>query len=157
MIRFLVILLLTGLSVVGAAHAQTITQSTQLNFATLTKPSSGSQNLTVSTSNGVSGTGTVLIGTPVAGVYQITRGSLGNSTITLDIQNISSGSAYVTLSAFTGLWGNTTLNSFPASGLTRPRGGAGTTLKVGATVTYTSSVPAGTVITPSFDIVLTQP
>lgn len=156
MIRIPLILLLMGLAT--TAHAQSISQTTQLNFATLTKPSSGSQNLTVSTSNGVSGTGTVLIGTPVAGVYQITRGSLGTGTITIDIQNINSGSAAVTLNSFKGLWGNnTTINSFPTSGLTRPAGGGGTTLKLGATVTYTSSVPAGTVITPSFDIVLTQP
>lgn len=156
-LRLLMCLAGLGLSLASpVAHAQALTQNTQLVFGALQKPSSGSQTFTVSTAGATSGTGTRLYGTSSAGSYNITRGSLGNGTITLNIQNISTGSAAVTLGSFTGKWGNTTVASFPTSGLTRPGGGAGTVLLLGATLTYTSAVSAGS-LSPTFDIVLTQP
>jgi hypothetical protein len=137
-------------------NAQTITQTTQLQFGQLAKPASGSHNFTLNTTNGTSGTGVLLSGTPLSGVYQITRGSFGPGTVTINVNNINSGNANLTLGSFTGDWGGTAIASFPRSGLSRPAGGPGTTLRLGATVTYTSSIPVGT-ITPSFDIVIVQP
>lgn len=139
-----------------SAFAQAITQNTQFTFGTLQKPASGSHTFTITTTGTTSGTGTLLFGAVSAGSYQITRGSLGSSTITLDIQNVSTGSAAATLSNFTGRWRNTNISSFPRSGLTRPATGAGSTLLLGATLTYTSAVTPGS-LTATFDIVLTQP
>lgn len=151
------LLIVLGLSLAApVARAQALTQNAQLAFGPLQKPSSGSQTFTISTAGATSGTGTRLYGTSSAGSYNITRGSLGRGTITLDIQNISTGSAAVTLGSFTGKWGNTTVASFPTSGLARPGGGGGTTLLLGATLTYTSAVSTGS-LSPTFDIVLTQP
>ena len=137
--------------------AQTITQTTQLQFGMLARPASGSHNFTLNTSNGTSGTGVLLSGTPLSGVYQVTRGAFGVGTITINVNNINSGNPNLTLGSFTGNWGGTAIASFPQSGLTRPGGGPGTTLRLGATVTYNSSIPINTTINPSFDIVVVQP
>lgn len=136
--------------------AQSITENTQLDFGTLAKPAAGSETFTITTSNTTSGTGTLLFGTSSRGSYQITRGAFSSSPVELDIQNVNTGSAALTLDGFTGSWGGTTINSFPASGLTAPNTGIGTTLLLGATATYTSAITNGT-LTPTFDIVLTQP
>jgi hypothetical protein len=60
----------------------------------------------------------------------------------------------VTVSSFTGIYDTTSINSFPRSGLAKPKSGGGTTLYLGATATYTSSMPVAA-LTPSFDIVVT--
>lgn len=150
------LLIVLGLSLAApVAHAQALTQNTQLAFGALQKPSSGSKTFTVTRTGATSGTGTKLYGTTTAGSYRITRGSLPTGTVTIDIQNASTGSAAVTLGTFTGKWGNTNIASFPRSGLTRPTV-AGTILLIGATLTYTSAVSTGS-LSPTFDIVLTQP
>lgn len=151
------LLIVLGLSLAApVAHAQALTQNTQLAFGALQKPSSGSQTFTVTRTGSTSGTGTKLYGTTAAGSYTITRGSLPSGTITIDIQNASTGSAAVTLGSFTGKWANTNIASFPKSGLSRPNRGTGTVLLLGATLTYTSAVSTGS-LSPTFDIVLTQP
>ncbi len=142
----------------GALKAQTvtITEQAQLDFAQLERPASGSQRITIDPTTGTySGTGVVQIGTPARGQYKIKRtGGGGTTSCTIDIQNISSGNAAVTIDRFKGDYGGTFINSFPQSGLPRPGTGGGTTLYLGARATYTSSVPVGT-LTPSFDIVVT--
>lgn len=139
------------------AQTITITEQTQLNFTILEKPASGSKNITINaTTNGVSGTGTVLIGTPTRGQYSVKCTGAGcNPSATIDINNINSGNANLTISNFTGDYDGSALASFPQSGLAKPTGG-GKTLYLGATATYNSSVPVGT-LTPSFDIVVTIP
>jgi hypothetical protein len=137
------------------ATAQVLTEVTQLNFGALEIPAAGSVTATLSVTGAFSGTATQLYGTVSGGRYTITRGTLGTGTITLDIQNVSTGNAAVTLTDFTGRWGTTPIASFPQSGLGRPSVG-GTTLRIGATLTFDSSVNPST-INPSFDIVMTQP
>jgi hypothetical protein len=138
------------------AETVTITEVQQLKFATLAKPSSGSQAKTVPRDgSSPTGTGTILFGTWSRGQYTIKRGGSGSSSsCTIDIQNISSGNANLTIGTFLGNYNGSNVNSFPASGLARPATGAGTTLYLGATATYTSAVSIGT-LTPSFDIVVT--
>ncbi|MCP5246902.1 MAG: DUF4402 domain-containing protein [Burkholderiales bacterium] len=139
-----------------AAENISITEQTQLSFAQLEIPVSGSETITIDPGTGsYSGTGTVQIGVPTAGSYKIKRSGNGPSTsCTIDIQNINSGDAALTINNFTGVYDTTTIASFPRSELPKPSGGQGTTLYLGATAQYTSSVPTGT-LTPSFDIVVT--
>jgi hypothetical protein len=134
----------------------TITEVQQLKFATLAKPTSGSQAKTVPRDGSApTGTGTILFGTWSRGQYTIKRsGSGSSSSCTIDIQNISSGNANLTIGTFLGNYNGSNVNSFPASGLARPATGSGTTLFLGATATYNSSIPKGT-YAPSFDIVVT--
>ena len=144
---------------INAAHAQetiTITEITQLDFSKLDIPASGSQTIIINpSSGGYSGSGTVQSGSPARGEYKIILSGTGSSTsITIDIQNISSGSAQLTVDQFTGDYGGTFINSFPRSGLTKPVTSPGTTLYLGATAQYSSGVSEGNLV-PSFDIVVT--
>jgi hypothetical protein len=139
-----------------AVESCTITTNAALTFGTLGNPASGSNTYTISASGAAaSGTGTLLYGTTSRGQYTLKKtGNGGNfSTITIDIQNINTGSANVSLGSFRGVYGGAAINSFPASGLAKPGTGQGTTLYLGATATYNSSVGAGS-MTPSFDIVV---
>ena len=133
-----------------------ITEKDQLDFAQLSIPTAGSENIIINpTTGGFSGTGSVQIGTPTRGKYKLRLSGSGSSTsATIDIQNISSGSSAVTISNFTGYYGGSSIGSLPQSGLSKPLIGVGTTLYLGATATYTSSVPATTLV-PTFDIVVT--
>ena len=140
-----------------AVESCTITEVTQVKFGTLQKPSSGSQTFIVrADGTAPGGTGTLLYGTSARGQYTLKKTGSGGgfTTVTIDIQNISTGNANVSLSAFTGVYGGTTISSFPKSGLAKPASGGGTTLYLGSTATYNSSVPTGS-LTPSFDIVVT--
>ena len=138
-----------------AAESVQITEQTEMNFAQVEIPTSGSKTIIINASTGAySGTGTVQTGTPARGQYKLRLSGSGSSTSsTIDVQNISSGNAAVTISTFTGNYNGAAI-SIPQSGLTKPAGGGGTTLYLGATATYTSSVPVGA-ITPSFDVVVT--
>ncbi|MES2906892.1 MAG: DUF4402 domain-containing protein [Pseudomonadota bacterium] len=144
------------LSAAFCAESITITEVQQFRFATLAKPGSGSQTLTVPRDGSApTGTGAILYGTSSRGQYNIKRtGSGSSTTCTIDIQNISSGNANLTIGSFLGNYNGSNINSFPASGLARPSNGTGTTLYLGATATYNSSIPKGT-YTPSFDIAVT--
>lgn len=144
-----------GWALIGTVSAQTLSETNQLAFGALEIPAAGSVTATLSATGTYSGTAVRLYGTTSRGRYSITRGTLGTGTITLDIQNISTGNPNVTLSNFTGRWGATNIATFPRSGLARPAI-AGTVLQLGATLTFNNSVSV-TALTPSFDIVLTQP
>jgi hypothetical protein len=140
----------------SSALAQSLTQTRQFTFAGMQIPAAGSVQATLSATGAYSGTAVRLYGTRTSGAYRITRGTLGTSTITLNVTNAVSGNPNVTLSNFTGRWGTTNIATFPRSGLTRPATGAGTILQVGGRLTYNSSVTPGP-LTITFDIVLTQP
>lgn len=136
----------------AAANLGFIGSPTNLNFGTLQKPASGSRTFTVSTSGGTSGTGTLLGGTPSNAQVTLRRTGSPAGTISLSISNINTGSAALTLGSFTGLYGSTSISSFPRGALADPGTGGGTVLKIGATATYTSSI-GQTSYTPTFDIV----
>lgn len=139
----------------SSAQAQSLTQNRQFAFGALQIPASGSVQATLSATGAYSGTAVRLYGTIASGRYLITRGTLGTSTITLNVTNASTGNPNVTLTNFTGRWGTTNIATFPQSGLTRPAV-AGTQLQVGGRLTFNNAVTPGP-LTITFDIVLTQP
>ncbi len=114
-------------------------------------PSSGSHTFTVSTSGGTSGSGVSLGGTIGNAQVNIKRTGNPPGTISLNILNVNTGNANLTLTSFTGLYGATSIASFPRGALADPGTGGGTVLKIGATATYNSSVPTAA-LTPTFDI-----
>ncbi len=115
------LLIVLGLSLAApVAHAQALTQNTQLAFGALQKPSSGSKTFTVTRTGATSGTGTKLYGTTSAGSYRITRGSLPTVILRIIIKNASPGMLEVTLGKFRGKWGNPKFPSFPRTGLPGP-------------------------------------
>lgn len=139
-----------------AIESVTISQVTQLQFGALSKPAAGSQTYTIPANGGAAtGTGTLLFGTVMRGQYTLkAKGTGGGFTsYTIDIQNIVSGNANLTINAFTGDYNGTAIASFPRTGLPKASV-AGTTLYLGATASYNSSIPIAT-IAPSFDIVVT--
>lgn len=127
-----------------------------MSFARLDRPASGNQTIIINpTTGGYSGSGSVQSGTPSRGQYRVELSGSGSTTsATIDIQNVITGSSEVTLNNFTGDYGGSFINSFPAAGLAKPATSPGTTLYLGATAQYTSAIPEG-VLTPSFDIVVT--
>lgn len=144
-----------------ANDTATATEVRKLAIEVLQVPPSGSQTCVVAGTSGANScsgasTGTKIYGTIASGRYQLVRDNTEGTTactITIDVQNISSGNANVTLGSITGTYAGTALSGSPPwSGLARP--GAGRTLYLGATATYNSSVPVGT-LAPSFDIVVT--
>ena len=153
----IILFCLCASSTAYAVEDEITTQVTQLKWPTLGKPASGSRTYIIHADGTAdTGTGTKLYGTSSRGQYTLTKSGNGGGvhSITIDIQNINSGNANVTLSNFTGVYNGITITSFPRSGLPKPVNGAGTTLYLGATATYTGSVPVGG-LTPSFNIVVT--
>jgi len=134
-------------SITSPAYATiTISQVSPINFGSLLVPASGSPSITVSSSAANSST---LAGGAVAidnnanrGEYLIKR-TTENSTMTVNITGISTGSSALTLSTFTGRYGSTSITTFPKSSLTNP-GTAGTDLYLGAKLAYTSAIADGT-------------
>lgn len=107
-----------------AIESCTITEVTPLTFGTLQKPASGSQTFTIRANGlGPTGTGTLLYGTTSRGEYTLRRTGVGGgfTSVTIDIQNISSGDPNLTLSTFTGRYGLNPIASFPEAGLNPPR------------------------------------
>jgi hypothetical protein len=138
----------------SVTFAQTLTFTggiTTLKFGTLQKPSSGSQTYIISATGAVSGTGTKLYGVTGNAQVQLKRTGTPARTISIDIQNVNTGDANLTLTNFTGRYKTTNIASFPVGAMADP-GTTSATLKIGATATYNSSVPIGS-LTPSFDIV----
>jgi hypothetical protein len=130
-----------------------ISETTRMNWGTVGIPSSGSQYLTLSPSNSsVTGTGHVLLGTPSRGVYNIRGVGGGSTSITIDISNVSTGSSYLTLDSFTGIYSSVNINSFPSPTLPLPSP-SGTPLYLGARATMTSSLSPGA-LHPTFDVVV---
>ncbi|NDF13128.1 MAG: DUF4402 domain-containing protein [Proteobacteria bacterium] len=136
--------------VTAAATCQSviISEVQRMDFATL-ETSSSPKDITVNyDGSGYTGSGVVLIGSPSRGGYQLVGDP--TCTVSLDIENISTGSANVTLDSFKGSYQNLTINSFPSSVLPAP--GAGSVLYLGAKMTY-QNVPEGP-ISPTFDLVV---
>ncbi len=105
-IRRLACLSIACLSFGGPALAATTfsaTEVTKLTFGVLQKPTSGTQTFTIDSQGPTSGTGTVLYGTPTPGQYTLTCTGTCTGTVTLDVQNINSGNANVTISNFQGI------------------------------------------------------
>ena len=133
-----------------------ITEIDRLNFALLEIPSGGSKHRIIIPASGGAhhGNGVVLMGMPRRGEYFITSpfDSDARRTISIDIQNISTGSPALKLRKFKGIYGSRNIESFPAWGLSNP-GKGGKTLYLGASLVYKSAVEER-VYHPSFDIII---
>jgi hypothetical protein len=137
----------------GPAPASTLTinETQRLGYATMAVPS-GTSTITVNTMGNASGTGNIIYGSTFNGTYSIlSTGGSPPPTIEIDIANVTNGTGY-SLSDFRGEYDGVTISSFPATGLATPNGVA-KILRIGATVTYNSSVSVGQQ-SPSFDIVV---
>ncbi len=130
----------------------TITPVANMDFAMPEVPASPSSNLILPADGGmVTGTGTIIDGIPHRGQVNLFS-TAGVSTISIDIQNISTGSGAVTLSNFTGIYDGIPISSFPQGALPLPS--AGKTLYLGATLTYTNAVTDGLTLNPTFDLIV---
>lgn len=150
--RALVFLLLLWQPV--CAYAQiTISEDIGMDFAVVAIPSSGSEYIEIPRDGGAeTGTGTVVSGITSRGEYTIT--GTGSTTISIDIDSVSTGSSEITLDNFRGVYNNSVnIDSFPATGLANPTSG-GKPLYLGARLTYTSSISDGSNFSPQFDIVV---
>lgn len=154
--RPFVVLLYTLIAVLAwlpPAYATiTITPVSDIDFAKPEVPSSPSSNLILPADGGnMTGTGTVIDGIPHRGQVNLFSTG-GTSTISVDIQNISTGSGAVTLTNFTGIYDGIPISSFPQGALPLP--GTGKTLYLGATLTYTNAVTDGLTLNPTFDLIV---
>jgi hypothetical protein len=112
-----------------------------MDFATLQKPSSGSQTFTISTSGATSGTGTLLYGSTSVGTIGIKcSGACSGKTITIDIPPYT-GNCGETHSFTVGVEGSGENDPVPASGFPNP--GSDEFFYIGETVTYPPSVLTG--------------
>jgi hypothetical protein len=129
----------------------TINEDASLSFGTLEIPNS-TKNIIIDRDGGMpTGTATLLIdNTTSRGEYTLT-GSDFHPSISIDIQNVSTGSPELTLNNFKGKYGAVNIDSFPVGGLTLP--GLGTTLYLGATLEFTSQVNVQS-YNMSFDLVV---
>ncbi|GEM_PF-2163515 len=130
-----------------------ISDVTQMDWGTVQIPASGSEYISISPANsGISGTGTVLFGFPSRGVYSLKSSGEGETAITIDISNVSTGSSNLTIDNFTGIYSSYTINSFPSASLPLPST-SGTNLYLGARETVNAAMTP-TTLTPTFDIVV---
>jgi hypothetical protein len=140
----------------GMARASfnvTVTEIARMDWGTIGIPAGGSATIILHPNNATpSGTGTIIYGSPSRGQYKLVLSGSGTETsMTLDISSISSGSGSLALSNFTGIFGATSVPTFPSGTLALPATGAGTPLYLGATATVTAGQnPAS--LNPSFDI-----
>ena len=133
---------------------------TAMSFGVLEKPASGSRTFTVATNGATSGTGTLLSGVASNAQVQLRRafGDSSNNSMQLSITGVATGHAALTLGSFTGMYGATTITSFPATVARPANNAAGTILRIGATLTYTSASPEEAAPrTMTFDIVAVYP
>ena len=146
-----------GLAFFSQCAAAAVTSATvrDMQFGLLNLPVSGSQYIQISATanNSYTGTGTLISGTPNRAQYTITNSDNVAYTVDISINNISTGSATVTLNNFTGRWRTTNIASFPAVGLSLLRNSSAT-FYLGARMTYTPSTPEGN-RNMTFDIVVT--
>ena len=138
----------------ACAGVPSAAQTKQLNLATLQIPAASSTFTVAATAAGTtSGTGTKLYGTAASGQFSISQGSssqTGCTTVTINVTGTSCGATGCSLGSWAGKWGATVLSGSPPwTGLAMP--GAGRTLILGTTATYTSAVSAGTYV-PAFTI-----
>jgi hypothetical protein len=136
-----------------AAYNIVLNETARMSWGTLGIPASGSQTVILHPTNATpGGTGSILYGMPNRGQYTLVLSGSGPETsMTLDISGINSGSGNLVLSNFTGIFGSTSIPGFPSGTLSLPATGAGTPLYLGATATVMSGQGTGT-INPTFDI-----
>ncbi len=139
-----------------AAFTVSAAETTRMDFGTIAKPASGSQYLDLSAANSaLTGTGSKLFGTASRGVYTLTKkGGGAGTSMTLDISNVSTGSAALTFSNFIGIYQGITISSFPSSPQSLPATAPGTPFYLGVRETVTSAIGVGA-LSPTFDLVIT--
>jgi hypothetical protein len=132
----------------------TISETTRMSFGTIAIPASGTQYLALSPSNSaLTGTGDKLFGIPGRGAYRLVGSGTGLASITIDVMNVTSNSAALTLDNFNGIYNGNTMASLPSSPQSFPSA-SGTSLYLGARETVSAAMTAGA-LTPTFDIVVT--
>lgn len=152
-----IILILVFLSVIPAAKASPlyISEVSRLDFAVLEIPSRGRrQHIEIPPDGrGYKGNGEVLSGMPQRGEYFITGPFTEHpQTISINIENVVTGSSELQLDKFKGIYDNRHIGNFPVWGLPSP-GAGGKTLFLGARLEYTSNIAEGT-YHPSYNIVI---
>lgn len=125
-----------------AACTVTVASGTSINFGTWQQVSSGSQTADVTTADVRSGTGTYLYGTTVHGTLTLTNNPQCSGTLTITAAD-GGGVSGITLSNFHLNYNGAAITN-GQSGLALGGNGAGKTLLVGATATFSSAVPIGT-------------
>ncbi len=122
------------------ARAQTLTETIQLAFGNVVHPS-GSVSWAMDLSDTGSGTATPAGGITLTGEYLVQKGPGPNRSLFIDVAPNGSIPG-ITIDSFTASYDGSVI-SLPASGLPAP-GTAGKVLRVGASLTITSSVSTGT-------------
>ena len=125
----------------GSAHAQTLTETVQLQFGVVIEPSAGSVTWTVDLNDIGSGSATPGGGITLTGDYLVKKGAGAGRPIFIDVA--ANGSIPgLTIGSFTASYDGSVI-SLPASGQPDPSG-QGKVLRIGATLTIDSSVATGT-------------
>lgn len=130
-----------------------ITEVERMNWGTIAIPASGTQYVELSPVNQtVKGTGTVLFGMPRRGVYKLSSAGDECAAVTIDIANVSTGSANLKLDHFQGVYSSIHIKDFPSPTLPTPtKDSGGTLLYLGARATVGSAMAANNLL-PTFDI-----
>lgn len=154
-LQFILVLvvLVTILTEIKSAHATiTITENTPINFGTVQIPDTGSQHIIISPDGSAySGTGEVLAGVPIRGEFTVTGDA--NAAVSIDINNIASGSSEVTFDQIKIVYNDgAVLEAFPASVTLSNEGSA--TLYLGGRITFTNNISVGEEIVPSYTLVI---
>jgi len=124
-----------------------------MGWGTISIPVSGSEYLNLSPANSTtSGTGNVLFGLSSRGEYRLKSSEEGSGTFTIDIGSISTGSSYLTLDNFRGIYNSTSIDSFPSASFQLPST-SGEILYLGARETVSAGMTP-TTLTPTFDIII---
>ncbi|HVY12527.1 MAG TPA: DUF4402 domain-containing protein, partial [Alphaproteobacteria bacterium] len=131
----------------------------RLGWGTVGIPPSGSASIAISPGSGAtSGSGKIIYGTPSRGKYLIRLsggghgGHFSQNTISLDIDDVRTGSRHFSIQNFKGIYGSYLIPSFPSPTLPSPAQGQGSPLYLGATLTVDQAVREGD-YSPSFDII----
>lgn len=142
-----------ALSLPTTSHAfLTLTETTPLSFGILATPTRSNSRIIVNRDGGApTGTAIIISDTTNRGEYLI-RSFFNTQKISLDIQNINTGSSALTLDQFKGRYGTKAINSFPKGRLDNP-GSSGTPLYLGARLQFTNAVQEQT-YNMTFDIVV---
>lgn len=118
----------------------TISEITPLSFGVLEIPS-GTTSITINANGSApSGNANMISNTSSRAQFNVT-GNKRNQEVTLDIQNINTGSSALTLSKFKAIFGSQVINNFPISNVSSPESN-GTTLYLGATLTFNQNLQA---------------
>ncbi len=148
--RFAVLLFVVGASwfCAGAAYAETtisIVEAGTLTFPTIGIPQSGTSTLAISPMNSsTSGNAEVIYGAASRGVYHLSSEGEGGVSISIDVAVTNTGTSGASLGTFKGLYGGTSIDSFPSQSLPIPAPKPSSTpLYLGATVSAGPSVHVG--------------